>query len=53
LPLTHAVYEQIFGALRENGIEIPFPQRDVHLRSSSVERLSGKIDPSDTAPDDG
>jgi potassium efflux system protein len=53
LPLTHAVYEHIFGALRENGIEIPFPQRDVHLRSSSVERLSGETEPSGTAPDGG
>jgi len=33
LPLTHAVHEAILGALRENGIEIPFPQRDLHLRS--------------------
>ena len=33
LPLTHAVHEQILGALRKNGIEIPFPQRDLHLRS--------------------
>ena len=33
LPLTHAVHEEILGALRENGIEIPFPQRDLHLRS--------------------
>ena len=33
LPLTHAVHEEILGALRRNGIEIPFPQRDLHLRS--------------------
>jgi len=33
LPLTHAVHEQILGALRKNGIEIPFPQRDLHVRS--------------------
>ena len=33
LPLTHAVHEEILGALRKNGIEIPFPQRDLHLRS--------------------
>lgn len=26
-----AVYGR--GALRDNGIEIPFPQRDLHLRS--------------------
>jgi potassium efflux system protein len=33
LPLTHAVHEEILGALRKNGIQIPFPQRDLHLRS--------------------
>lgn len=33
LPLTHAVHEEILHALRKNGIEIPFPQRDLHLRS--------------------
>ena len=33
LPLMHAVHEEILGALRKNGIEIPFPQRDLHLRS--------------------
>jgi potassium efflux system protein len=33
LPLMHAVHGEIFTALRENGIEIPFPQRDLHLRS--------------------
>ncbi len=33
LPLMHAVHEQILAALRENDIEIPFPQRDLHVRS--------------------
>jgi potassium efflux system protein len=33
LPLTHAVHEAILGALRKHGIEIPFPQRDLHVRS--------------------
>jgi potassium efflux system protein len=33
LPLMHAVHEEILGALRKNGIEIPFPQRDLHLKS--------------------
>ena len=39
LPLMHAVHEEILGALRKNGIEIPFPQRDLHLRSVD-ERLT-------------
>jgi len=33
LPLTHAVHEQVFKALKEHGIEIPFPQRDIHVKS--------------------
>ena len=33
LPMTHAVHAEVFAALREHGIEIPFPQRDLHLRS--------------------
>jgi len=34
LPLMHAVHHAILKALRENGIEIPFPQRDLHIRST-------------------
>jgi potassium efflux system protein len=34
LPLMHAVHQAILKALRENGIEIPFPQRDLHIRST-------------------
>ncbi len=33
LPLMHAVHEEVFEAFRKNGIEIPFPQRDLHVRS--------------------
>ena len=33
LPMMHAVHDEILAALRKNGIEIPFPQRDLHLRS--------------------
>ena len=29
-------------AFRENGIEIPFPQRDLHLRSSKVDFTAGQ-----------
>ncbi len=35
LPLMHAVHSSILAALRKNGIEIPFPQRDLHVRSVS------------------
>jgi potassium efflux system protein len=34
LPLTHDLHMALDKALREAGIEIPFPQRDLHLRSS-------------------
>jgi potassium efflux system protein len=33
LPLTHQVNTAIARALAEAGIEIPFPQRDLHIRS--------------------
>ena len=35
-PLASELYFSIFRAFREHGIEIPFPQRDLHLRSVSV-----------------
>jgi potassium efflux system protein len=34
MPLVHEVHNAVFKALRENGIEIPFPQRDLHIRST-------------------
>ena len=33
MPLTHELHMSLEKALRENGIEIPFPQRDLNLRS--------------------
>lgn len=33
MELLHDLHISIERALRENGIEIPFPQRDIHLRS--------------------
>jgi len=33
LPLIHQLHTKIEEALRLHGIEIPFPQRDVHVRS--------------------
>jgi small-conductance mechanosensitive channel len=35
LPLASELYFSIFRAFKENGIEIPFPQRDLHLKSVS------------------
>jgi potassium efflux system protein len=37
MPLTHAVHQAVLAALRKHGIEIPFPQRDLHVRSVSPE----------------
>jgi small-conductance mechanosensitive channel len=34
--LKSELYFRIFRAFRENGVEIPFPQRDVHLKSAST-----------------
>lgn len=33
LPVTHDLHIRLEKALREHGIEIPFPQRDIHIRS--------------------
>jgi len=37
VPAQHELHMAISQALREAGIEIPFPQRDVHLRSVSAQ----------------
>lgn len=34
LPLTHQLHVGIHEALREHNIEIPYPQREIHLRSA-------------------
>jgi small-conductance mechanosensitive channel len=36
------LYFGLFRALKEAGIEIPFPQRDIHIRSSEVAMLEHK-----------
>ncbi|MCD1647253.1 mechanosensitive ion channel domain-containing protein [Marinobacter adhaerens] len=33
MPLSHELHSAITRALKEAGIEIPFPQRDVHIRT--------------------
>jgi len=37
VPVRHELHMAIDQALREAGIEIPFPQRDLHLRSVSAQ----------------
>lgn len=39
-----AVLKKLWGLFKENGIEIPFPQRDIHLRSSDqLERIFAQL----------
>jgi small-conductance mechanosensitive channel len=35
LPITHDLNRNINVALTEKSIEIPFPQRDLHIKSDS------------------
>jgi potassium efflux system protein len=49
MPLTHDLHMALDKALRDAGIEIPFPQRDLHLRSVEKglgPRAEGGEDPS-------
>ncbi|MBV6644769.1 MAG: mechanosensitive ion channel [Cyclobacteriaceae bacterium] len=39
LILKSALYFEIFKKFRENGIEIPFPQRDLHIKRDLVEKI--------------
>jgi len=34
--LKSDLYFALFKLFRENGIELPFPQRDLHIRSSDI-----------------
>ncbi len=37
--VTSSLYEAIWRGFRENHIEIPYPQRDIHLQTSNVEQI--------------
>ncbi|MGR9087502.1 MAG: mechanosensitive ion channel domain-containing protein, partial [Gammaproteobacteria bacterium] len=41
LPVTHELHLRLEKALRENGIVVPFPQRDIHVRSVVQARDAG------------
>jgi len=43
-----SIHTHIDAAFNEHGIVIPFPQRDLHLKSSGIGRLAG---PADAAPE--
>ncbi len=36
MPLSHELHATITRSLREAGIEIPFPQRDIHIRTATA-----------------
>jgi len=40
LRVLHELHTAIYNILRERGIEIPFPQRDLHLKLSEVEEAT-------------
>lgn len=40
LPVTHDLHMQLNRELIQHGIEIPFPQRDIHLRSTDFTSIS-------------
>ncbi|MFL1453348.1 mechanosensitive ion channel domain-containing protein [Marinobacter sp. GN3S48] len=42
MPLSHEIHASVTRALREAGIEIPFPQRDLHVRTiPDIQGLAG------------
>lgn len=40
--VTHSLHKNIYDALQANHIEIPFPQRDVHIRSIAPGIVTGQ-----------
>jgi len=37
MPLTHELHSEVFRQLQKHGVEVPFPQRDIHIRSDERE----------------
>lgn len=55
LPIINDLYMRIIGTLREQAIQVPFPQRDLHIRSIPVNHPGavGVIAPSEPASSPG
>ncbi|MGI9199998.1 MAG: hypothetical protein ACR2QL_02985, partial [Woeseiaceae bacterium] len=34
MPMVHDIHNAVLKALHENDIHIPYPQRDIHIRST-------------------
>ncbi|MGH8549354.1 MAG: mechanosensitive ion channel domain-containing protein, partial [Methylococcales bacterium] len=51
LPLTHDLHMQLNQELKKNGIEIPFLQRDIHLRSAESKSIVHEPAPPSPASD--
>jgi MscS family membrane protein len=49
--VTHELYMHIYKALNENGIEIPFPQRDVWVRDTGMPKEGGETERRETEED--
>ena len=41
MPVTHELHKKFYLALKQHNIEIPFPQRDIHIRSVADGILPG------------
>ncbi len=42
MPLSHELHSAITRTLKEAGIQIPFPQRDIHIRTEPVRKETGQ-----------
>ncbi|TBW55220.1 mechanosensitive ion channel [Marinobacter halodurans] len=52
MPLSHELHSTITRALREAGVEIPFPQRDIHIRTAAPVQPTGSMgNPMSSGPD--
>lgn len=53
MPLTHELHTRIATELKARQIEIPFPQRDLHIRSSPVAAVPSEVSEEGNSPHPG